>query len=182
VGGVGHEPALGLEGGVEAAEHLVEGVGQLLELVLRPLEVDPLVQGAALQPPGGGRDGAERTQDPPGDQPAEPHRHQRHEGQGDARLGQELLEGGRLELAPDRLGLAPDGRDRLRGRGGGHKLVAAVGGPGPHEHQPGSVAERVGRPRPPALDPDPEGEGELGADQGVVHGQQPGPGEQEQPP
>ena len=45
MGGVGHETALGLEGGVQPAEHLVEGVGQLLELVLGPLEVDPLVQG-----------------------------------------------------------------------------------------------------------------------------------------
>ena len=43
---------------------------------------------------------------------------------GDAGLSQELPEGGRLELAPDRLGLAPDGRDRLRGRGGGHELVS----------------------------------------------------------
>ena len=40
VGGVGLEWALGLLGGVVAAQHLVEGVGQLLELVLRPLEVE----------------------------------------------------------------------------------------------------------------------------------------------
>jgi len=104
------------------------------------------VQGAALQPSGRGRDGAERAKDPPGDQPAEPDRGHRHDGQGDAGLGQELLEGGRLELATDRLGLAPDRRDRLRGGRGGHELVAAVGRPGPHEHQPLASPSASGGP------------------------------------
>ena len=104
------------------------------------------MQGAALQPSGRGRDGAERAKDPPGDQPAEPDRGHRHEGQGDAGLGQELLEGGRLELATDRLGLAPDRRDRLRGGRGGHELVAVVGRPGPHEHQPLASPSASGGP------------------------------------
>ena len=48
VRGVGDEPALGVEGDVEPGQHVVEGVGQLLELVVGALEVDPLVGQGAL--------------------------------------------------------------------------------------------------------------------------------------
>ena len=44
VRGVGDELALGLERPVQAAEQVVEGVGQLLELVVGAAEVEPFVQ------------------------------------------------------------------------------------------------------------------------------------------
>jgi hypothetical protein len=56
VGGVGGKAALGVEGGVQAGEHPIEGVGQLLELVVGPLQGDALVQGAFGQALGGGGD------------------------------------------------------------------------------------------------------------------------------
>jgi hypothetical protein len=173
VGGVGHEPALGLEGGVQAPQHLVEGVGQLLELVLRALEVQALVQGAALQPPGRGRDGGQGPQDPPGHQPAEPDRDQRHHRQGGPGLGGDLVEGGRLQLAPDPLevGHVPDVHDQP---------VGAGGRPEEH-HRPARRRDRLPRGRQRRLDLGVERQAEVGPDQGVVDGQEPGPGEQEQP-
>ena len=36
VGGIGDEPPLAVESALEPVEHLVEGLGQLLELVARP--------------------------------------------------------------------------------------------------------------------------------------------------
>ena len=40
MGGVGDEPLLALEGSLEPVEHLVEGLGQLLEFVARPAQRD----------------------------------------------------------------------------------------------------------------------------------------------
>ena len=42
--GVGDEQPLAVEGGIQAAEHLVEGVGEFAQFVVRPTEVDALVQ------------------------------------------------------------------------------------------------------------------------------------------
>jgi len=58
VGGVGDESALAVEGVVEALEHDVEGVGQLLELVVWAVEGEAFVQAAVGgwgvgDPPGG---------------------------------------------------------------------------------------------------------------------------------
>ena len=66
VAGVGDEPALAVEGGVQPGQHRVEGVGQLLELVRRPVQPDPLVQRLLRQPAGGRGDPADRLQRPPG--------------------------------------------------------------------------------------------------------------------
>ena len=47
VRGVGDEPALAVEGAVQPLQHGVERVGQLLDLVARAGQRDPLVQPAA---------------------------------------------------------------------------------------------------------------------------------------
>ena len=44
VRGVGHEPALAGEGDIQAVQHVIEGVGEILELVARPVEADPLMK------------------------------------------------------------------------------------------------------------------------------------------
>ncbi len=44
VAGVGHEQPLAVERSVEAGEHLVEGVRELAQLVVRAAEVDALVE------------------------------------------------------------------------------------------------------------------------------------------
>ena len=41
VRGVGDEPPLAVEGALEPVEHVVEGLGQLVELVARTLQRDP---------------------------------------------------------------------------------------------------------------------------------------------
>ena len=56
VGGVGDEATLRLEGGVEAPEEVVEGVAELLELVLRAVEGEALVQAGRGDPAGGAGD------------------------------------------------------------------------------------------------------------------------------
>jgi hypothetical protein len=96
VGGVGGKAALGVEGGVQAREHLVEGVGQLLELVVGAVQGDALVQGALRQALGGGGDALQRAQHLPGHHPAQPQRPQRHQPQDPQH---------RLQERPHRLGL-----------------------------------------------------------------------------
>jgi hypothetical protein len=73
VGGVGDEAALAVEGGaVEALQHGVEGVGEVLELVVGAVQGDALLQVAVGDPAGGGGDVLQRPQRPAGQQPAEP--------------------------------------------------------------------------------------------------------------
>jgi hypothetical protein len=72
VGGVGHEPALAGERGFQPGEHRVEGVGQFLELIVRPGQCQPAVQvvlGGGLRRRG---DGGQRPQHAAADRPAEP--------------------------------------------------------------------------------------------------------------
>ena len=69
--GVGHEPSLAGEGEVEAVQHVVEGVGELLQLVVRPVEADPLVEMFLRGAPCGAGDLVERDQDPPSDRPSQ---------------------------------------------------------------------------------------------------------------
>ena len=51
--GVGNEQPLAVEGCVEAAEHLVKGVGQFTQLVVRTAQIDALVEGLGRQRSGG---------------------------------------------------------------------------------------------------------------------------------
>ena len=71
VRGVGGEAPLRVEGGLQPREQAVEGVGELLELVVGSVQGQPLVQAAGGDPPGGGRDRAQRAQHPARQQPAD---------------------------------------------------------------------------------------------------------------
>ena len=72
VGGVGDEPALAVEGAVEAFQHGVEGVGEIFDLVVGAGQGDSFVQAAVGDSAGGGGDVLQRPQCPAGQQPAEP--------------------------------------------------------------------------------------------------------------
>jgi hypothetical protein len=93
VGGVGDEAALAVEGAVEALQHGVEGVGQVLELVVGPLQGDALLQVAVGDPAGGGGDVLQRPQRPPGQQPAEPSGGDADDPEGDQRGEQHRAQG-----------------------------------------------------------------------------------------
>jgi hypothetical protein len=70
VRGVGGEAPLAGERPVQPLQHAVEGVGELLELVLRAVQADALLEGVGGAALGGGGDGRQRPQHPPGHQPA----------------------------------------------------------------------------------------------------------------
>ena len=89
---VGHEPALGVEGGLEPAEHVVEGVGESLELVLRSGQVDPCIEALHGQALRGGGDLLQRTQHAPGDQVGHAHPHRAQQQQRQQALSQQRAE------------------------------------------------------------------------------------------
>ncbi len=105
VGGVGDEVPLGLEGGFEPREEVVEGVAELLELVLRAVEGQALVQAGRGDPPGRAGDGPDGPQHPAGDEPAGQQGEHGHDGQGDAGVDQELVRVGRALRGLDGPGL-----------------------------------------------------------------------------
>ena len=71
VRGVGDEPLLALERGLEPAEHLVERLGQFAELVAGAAQRDPRRQVVLRRGAGGRGDPVHRAQRPPGEDPAE---------------------------------------------------------------------------------------------------------------
>ena len=73
VGGVGDEAALGVERRVEAGEQPVDGVAEVLELVVGAGECEPLVQVALGDLTGGRGHDPERSQYSTSDEPAEQH-------------------------------------------------------------------------------------------------------------
>jgi hypothetical protein len=77
------------------ARNPVEGLPELLELVLGAVERKPPVQVGGGDVAGGRRDRAQGTQDASGDDPAERDRRQCHGGQRGARLDEELVQGAR---------------------------------------------------------------------------------------
>ena len=91
VRGVRDELALGPERGVQPGQQLVEGVTEFLEFIFRAGHRDPLMQAARRDPPGRGRDCAQRAEHPPGHQPAQAHRGHRHDPKCDPRLDEQLV-------------------------------------------------------------------------------------------
>jgi hypothetical protein len=94
VGGVGDEPALGVqgvllgvEGGIQPGEQPVDGVGQVFQLVVGPGDGEALVQVGLGDLAGGGGDGPQRSQHPAGHQPAQCDGDRQHDRQRDT--GQE---------------------------------------------------------------------------------------------
>src|SRR6266545_2305070 len=72
VGGVGDESALAVEGTVQASEHGVEGVCEVLDLVAGAVQGDAFVEAAVSDAAGGGGDLLQRVQRPSGEEPSEP--------------------------------------------------------------------------------------------------------------
>jgi hypothetical protein len=133
VGGVGDEAALGIqgvllgvEGGIQPAQQPVDGVGQVLELVVGPGHGEALVQVGLGDLAGGGGDGPQGPQHPTGHQPAGRDGDRQHDRQGDAGQDQQL---------PQRVGAAALGEvDGRRSRAAGHgdgvtgaRVVGVVG-------------------------------------------------------
>ena len=70
VRGVGDEVTLRLERSVEPPKQVIEGVPEFLELVLRAVEGQTLVQTGGRDPSGRAGDGPDRSQHPAGNEPA----------------------------------------------------------------------------------------------------------------
>jgi hypothetical protein len=70
VGGVGDELPLGQDEALEPAEQVVEGVAQLLQLVVRPRQGEAPVQTGGRDLPRSGRDRPHRAKRSPRDEPA----------------------------------------------------------------------------------------------------------------
>ena len=111
VGGVGDELALERKRALQPAKQLVEGVCELLELVVGAGEVQALVQVGGRDLPGGRRDRAQRPQEPPGHQPTDREREHGHDRQRDPGCDQQLMPvGAVLRDADGWVQQAPGGR------------------------------------------------------------------------
>jgi hypothetical protein len=78
---VGHEPSLACEGEIEAVQHVVEGIGELRELVVGPVETDPFMKMFLRGAPCGAGDLMEGDQDAPSDRPSQQARHNGGDGE-----------------------------------------------------------------------------------------------------
>ena len=165
MGGVGDEAALAVEGAGEALDHVVERVRQLLDLVVRAVEVDARDRGAAEReraagdPADGLGDAVQRPQHPLGHEVAEGEGHHPHQAECQRTL---------LEHRPERVG-AELARHLLRplNRQGGRA---------------GSVRRDVGRRlrHPADVRGEPGRAGEALLHQEVRHPEQHDAGEEEQ--
>ena len=91
VRGVGDELTLRLERSFEPPEQVIEGVPEFLELVLRAVEGQALVQAGGGDPPGRAGDGPDRSQHPAGNEPAGKEGEHGHDRQSDSRVDQKLV-------------------------------------------------------------------------------------------
>jgi hypothetical protein len=97
VRGVGHEPALAVEGPVEPFQHHVERVGQPLHLVVRAVQRDPFVQATVGRrrvgdPARGVGHALQRLEQPAGDEPAQRGRRDAGQDQRYPTLGEQRVE------------------------------------------------------------------------------------------
>ena len=93
MGGVGHEPLLALERGLQPAEHVVERLGELAEFVAGAAQRDPGRQVVLGRRTGGRRDLLHGAQHPSGEDPAKDRGEGEHHGQRDQRVLQQVGEG-----------------------------------------------------------------------------------------
>ena len=91
--GVGDEPLLALERGLEPVEHLVERLGKFVELVAGTAQRDPRRQVVFRGGAGGGGDPVHGAQRAPGDDPAEDRGEGDDHRERDQRVLQEVREG-----------------------------------------------------------------------------------------
>ncbi|GAA2852224.1 hypothetical protein GCM10020220_046910 [Nonomuraea rubra] len=94
--------ALGVEGGLQPGEQVVEGVAELGQLVGGAAEVQAPVEVPGGDDLGGGGDGAQRSQEPSGDVPAEGQGDGDQDGQGDGGPDEELGQADAGPCAGDR--------------------------------------------------------------------------------
>ena len=90
-GAAGHR-GRALIGRSEPGEEVVEGVVQVFELFVGVVEGEPLTEVAGRDPPGGGGDAPDRSQQPAGDVPAEQDGEQGDDGQGDFGVDEKAVE------------------------------------------------------------------------------------------
>ena len=132
VRGVRHESPLARERRLEAVEHVVEGLGELAQLVVRAACGDAPVERVPAHGAGRGHDVAQRSQHAPGGQPAEQER-----------------QGGHRRAAPART--APGSRRARRPRpppracGGGGRRAACSSRPAAGRPPPGTGSCRAPR-------------------------------------
>lgn len=93
VRGVRDEPLLGGEGPLQPVQHLVEGVGELLELVVGAVELDPPGQIGTGHLAGGPGDPAERGEHPSRHGVTEGEGDDAQAEQGEERTAQEVVQG-----------------------------------------------------------------------------------------
>src|SRR6266581_2007335 len=94
VRGVGNKAPLRVKGGFQACEKPVNGIPEILELVGWSWQGEAFVQVLLRDLPGGGRHGLEWSEHATGDHPAEHDGNHRHDGKGDPRLDQKLVQVG----------------------------------------------------------------------------------------
>ena len=92
MGGLGGEALLGAEGSLQPVEHGVEGIGQLLQLIVWTVEADSLIKCCRGRRLGMGRDPLDRVQHLAGQQPAQGKRAERRDSQRNQRLPPELAQ------------------------------------------------------------------------------------------
>jgi hypothetical protein len=108
VGGVGDEVALRAERGLQPGEQVVEGVGEVAELVAPRRQAEAPVKVRRRDLPRGGGDHPQGPQEPPGDPPAEQER--------DDEQQHEREERGEQDVAHHRVrGVGPRRRDGCSG-------------------------------------------------------------------
>ena len=146
VRGVGGELPLRGERRLKPGQQAVEGVAKFLEFVVGPGQRQPRVQAARRDRPGRAGDRAQRPQYPPGDQPAEADRRDRHDRQRDPGLDEQTVQLGALLLGQALADLGLDLSWRRRGRRRGQ--LAAAGTAADHIESRRCRSPR--RPSPPA--------------------------------
>ncbi len=102
VRGVGDEVTLRFERSVEPPEQVIEGIPEFLELVLRAVEGQALMQTGGGDPSGRAGDGPDGSQHPAGNEPADQEGEYGHDRQGDSRVDQKLVRVGSALCGLDR--------------------------------------------------------------------------------
>ena len=139
VRGVGREPLLLRDMRLEPRQHAVEGIGQLPELVVAALELDPVGERPGRGPPGGVHDAAQRGEHPAGENPPSREREGQQERQ---RCGRPRSEGA-LEVGPvgnEHPGAAPGGV-----RGDHHSVGHVAQQEHPHDREQQGTGEHEER-------------------------------------
>ena len=128
VRGVGDELPLGGERAVQPVQHVIEGVGQFLELVPRAGQRQPLPQVLVRGAAGGLGDRPDRPQHPAGDEPAQAARGHGHHAEAEQGVEQQAVQGPLALAVASRVAPGAEGLLARRDRAGvGARLLAGDG-------------------------------------------------------